>query len=84
MKPEDEKDMTNDAIANGHASSKSGGKGLAERAFHPEELQENPNLRVDLHYYLTQQLHPVISRFVASNRRHGCRAIGGLFRPGRF
>ena len=57
--------MPNDAIANGHASSKSGGKGLAERAFHPEELQENPNLRVDLHYYLTQQLHPVISRLCA-------------------
>ena len=65
VKPEDEKDMTSDAIANGHASSKSGGKGLAERAFHPEELQENPNLRVDLHYYLTQQLHPVISRLCA-------------------
>ena len=65
VKPEDEKDMTNDAIANGHASSKSGGKGLAERAFHPDELQENPNLRVDLHYYLTQQLHPVISRLCA-------------------
>ena len=65
VKPEDEKDMTNDAIANGHASSKSGGKGLAERAFHPEEYQENPNLRVDLHYYLTQQLHPVISRLCA-------------------
>ncbi len=65
VKPEDEKDMTNDAIANGHASSKSGGKGLAERAYHPEELQENPNLRVDLHYYLTQQLHPVISRLCA-------------------
>jgi DNA polymerase alpha subunit A len=65
VKPEDEKDMTNDAIANGHASSKSGGKGLAERAFHPEEYNENPNLRVDLHYYLTQQLHPVISRLCA-------------------
>ena len=65
VKPEDEKDMTSDAIANGHASSKSGGKGLAERAFHPEELQENPNLTVDLHYYLTQQLHPVISRLCA-------------------
>ena len=65
VKPEDEKDMKNDAIANGHASSKSRGKGLAERAFHPEELQENPNLIVDLHYYLTQQLHPVISRLCA-------------------
>jgi len=65
VKPEDEKDMTNDAIANGHASTKSGGKGLAERAYHPEELLENPNLRVDLHYYLTQQLHPVISRLCA-------------------
>lgn len=66
VKPEDEKDMTNDAIANGHASSKSGGKGLAERAFHPEELQDpRSNLRVDLHYYLTQQLHPVISRLCA-------------------
>ena len=38
-------------------------KGLAERAFHPEELQENPNLRVDLLF--DQQLHPVISRLCA-------------------
>jgi DNA polymerase alpha subunit A len=38
---------------------------LAERAYHPEELAENPKLKVDLHYYLSQQIHPVISRLCA-------------------
>lgn len=31
-------------------------KGLAERAFHPEEVKENPALRVDTEYYLAQQV----------------------------
>lgn len=51
-------------IAAGKAGS-AGGKGLAERAYHPEELAENPKLKVDLHYYLSQQIHPVISRLCA-------------------
>ncbi|KAK9810187.1 hypothetical protein WJX72_006462 [[Myrmecia] bisecta] len=41
------------------------GKGLAERAYHPDEMKENPKLAVDVEYYLTQQLHPVISRLCA-------------------
>ena len=52
--------MSLEDIANGKAGS-SGGKGLAERAFHPEEVIER-GLKVDLHYYLSQQVHPVISR----------------------
>ena len=55
-----ESDMSLEDIANGKAGS-SGGKGLAERAFHPEEVIER-GLKVDLHYYLSQQVHPVISR----------------------
>ncbi len=30
-------------------------KGLAERAYHPEEVNANPTLRVDTDYYLAQQ-----------------------------
>ena len=55
-----ESDMSLQDIADGKAGS-SGGKGLAERAFHPEEVIER-GLKVDLHYYLSQQVHPVISR----------------------
>lgn len=39
--------------------------GLAARAHHPSELQENSNLAVDTHYYLSQQLHPVVARICA-------------------
>jgi DNA polymerase elongation subunit (family B) len=39
--------------------------GLAARAYHPSELQENSNLAVDTHYYLSQQLHPVVARILA-------------------
>ncbi|GFR41815.1 hypothetical protein Agub_g2585, partial [Astrephomene gubernaculifera] len=38
---------------------------LAERARHPEELRENAGLAVDVEYYLTQQIHPVVSRLVS-------------------
>lgn len=31
-------------------------KGLAERAYHPEEINANPALRVDTQYYLAQQV----------------------------
>ncbi|KAI1278482.1 DNA polymerase alpha catalytic subunit [Halotydeus destructor] len=34
-----------------------------QRAFHPDELSAAPEeLRVDVHYYLSQQIHPVVSR----------------------
>ena len=56
-------DMSLADIADGKAGS-SGGKGLADRAYHPEEVIER-GLKVDLHYYLSQQLHPVISRLCA-------------------
>lgn len=31
-------------------------KGLAERAYHPEEIADNPQLSVDSEYYLAQQV----------------------------
>ena len=52
-------DATLEEIAAGKGGG-SGGKGLAERAYHPEEIVEM-GLKVDLHYYLSQQIHPVIS-----------------------
>lgn len=39
--------------------------GLASRAYHPEEVVENGALAVDTHYYLSHQLHPVVSRLCA-------------------
>ncbi|KAK4336832.1 hypothetical protein RND71_043652 [Anisodus tanguticus] len=33
-----------------------------QRAIHPEELKENPNLEIDAKYYLQQQIHPIVSR----------------------
>ena len=56
-------DATLEEIAAGKGGG-SGGKGLAERAYHPEEIVEM-GLKVDLHYYLSQQIHPVISRLCA-------------------
>ncbi|KAL3998510.1 DNA polymerase (pol2) family protein [Acanthocheilonema viteae] len=38
------------------------GKSAAQRAYHLTEVQENKNLRVDYHYYLAQQILPVVSR----------------------
>ena len=54
----------------GPSSSKSGkggsgGGGFAEKAFHPEELREDPTLVVDREYYLGQQVHPVVARLCA-------------------
>ncbi|XGW24552.1 hypothetical protein V3C99_006184 [Haemonchus contortus] len=33
-----------------------------QRAYHRTELEQNPELKIDLHYYLAQQIHPVVSR----------------------
>uniref|UniRef100_A0A914WTA6 DNA polymerase n=1 Tax=Plectus sambesii TaxID=2011161 RepID=A0A914WTA6_9BILA len=33
-----------------------------QRAFHESELRRNSELKIDFHYYLTQQVHPVVSR----------------------
>lgn len=35
---------------------KEGSSGLAERAYHRDELAANPALRVDVHYYLANQV----------------------------
>ncbi|MCO5579179.1 hypothetical protein L7F22_033032 [Adiantum nelumboides] len=40
--------------------------GIAERARHPDELKQDPgNWMVDIDYYLSQQIHPVVSRLCA-------------------
>ena len=33
-----------------------------QRAYSPEELRTHDNLKVDIMYYLSQQIHPVVSR----------------------
>lgn len=33
-----------------------------QRAYHPEELKSNETLKPDIKYYLSQQIHPVVSR----------------------
>jgi DNA polymerase alpha subunit A len=40
------------------------GSGLAatQRAYHLDEVRDSATLRVDTHYYLAQQLHPVVAR----------------------
>jgi len=57
-------DASAEEIASGRAvNQSSGGKGLADRAYHPDEVSaEGSGLKLDLHYYLTQQVHPVVSR----------------------
>ncbi|XP_049775564.1 DNA polymerase alpha catalytic subunit [Schistocerca cancellata] len=34
----------------------------SQRAYHVDELKENDKLKVDVNYYLSQQIHPVVSR----------------------
>uniref|UniRef100_A0A1I7XQI5 DNA-directed DNA polymerase n=1 Tax=Heterorhabditis bacteriophora TaxID=37862 RepID=A0A1I7XQI5_HETBA len=36
-----------------------------QRAYHRTELETNSNLKIDVHYYLAQQVHPVVSRLCA-------------------
>lgn len=50
---------------NKDADPAAGNSGLAARAYHQSELQENSNLAVDTQYYLSQQLHPVVARLCA-------------------
>lgn len=33
-----------------------------QRAYHVDELKNNENLLIDVNYYLSQQIHPVVSR----------------------
>ena len=42
------------------------GSGLAatQRAYHVDEVRERNDLKVDCEYYLSQQLHPVVSRLI--------------------
>jgi len=45
------------------AMAPASGKGLADRAYHPEEV--GGDVAVDVAYYLAQQVHPVVSRLCA-------------------
>lgn len=49
------------------AASKGGSAsgGIAERAFHPDELRADPTLVIDAEYYLAQQVLPVVMRLCA-------------------
>ncbi|VDO69771.1 unnamed protein product [Onchocerca flexuosa] len=38
------------------------GKSATQRAYHLTEVQENKCLKIDFHYYLVQQILPVVSR----------------------
>jgi DNA polymerase alpha subunit A len=41
--------------------------GIAQRARHPDELKRDPDkYMIDIDYYLSQQIHPVVSRLCAS------------------
>jgi DNA polymerase alpha subunit A len=51
--------------ADGSVAAPSGSSALAARAYHPLEVLENTALQVDVHYYLSHQLHPVMSRLCA-------------------
>ena len=33
-----------------------------QRAYHVDELKNSDNLKIDIKYYLAQQIHPVVSR----------------------
>ncbi|KAG0453481.1 hypothetical protein HPP92_024785 [Vanilla planifolia] len=48
-------------------ASSGSSSGIAQRARHPDELKrDNSEWMVDIDYYLSQQIHPVVSRLCAS------------------
>ncbi|XP_022149463.1 DNA polymerase alpha catalytic subunit-like [Momordica charantia] len=48
-------------------STSGGSTGIAQRARHPDELKrEDGKWMIDIDYYLSQQIHPVVSRLCAS------------------
>lgn len=56
------------AAVKGVKSAAGGGSssgGLAERAYHPDELRSDPSLVIDAEYYLGQQVLPVVVRLCA-------------------
>ncbi|KAM3720369.1 DNA polymerase alpha catalytic subunit [Dirofilaria immitis] len=38
------------------------GKSATQRSYHLTEVQDNKDLKIDFHYYMTQQILPVVSR----------------------
>ncbi|KAM6143676.1 DNA polymerase alpha catalytic subunit isoform 1-T1 [Erethizon dorsatum] len=42
----------------------------SQRAYAPEQLQKQDNLTIDTHYYLAQQIHPVVARI--------CEPVDGI------
>ena len=67
-------DASGEDIAAGKCGA-AGGKGLADRAYHPDEVTaEGSGLKLDLHYYLTQQVHPVVAACASPSRAPTPRA----------
>ncbi|KAG0452355.1 hypothetical protein HPP92_025019 [Vanilla planifolia] len=63
--PEDYPDAKNQPHVQDASSGSS--TGIAQRARHPDELKrDNSEWMVDIDYYLSQQIHPVVSRLCAS------------------
>ncbi|KAK1275209.1 DNA polymerase alpha catalytic subunit [Acorus gramineus] len=63
--PQDYPDAKNQPHVQGSGSVSTGG--IAQRARHPDELKkDNENWMIDIEYYLSQQIHPVVSRLCAS------------------
>mmetsp|Transcript_12333 Transcript_12333/g.31246 ORF Transcript_12333/g.31246 Transcript_12333/m.31246 type:complete len:679 (-) Transcript_12333:552-2588(-) len=55
------------AASNGEAAeAEAGGSSIAARAFHPEEMRADAKAKkaVDITYYLSNQIHPVVSRLL--------------------
>eukprot|EP00047_Mylnosiga_fluctuans_P015821 m.49542 g.49542 ORF g.49542 m.49542 type:complete len:1491 (+) comp6134_c0_seq1:22-4494(+) len=36
----------------------------SQRAYHPDDMRKNVELKIDIQYYLTNQIHPVVSRLI--------------------
>ncbi len=47
--------------------------GLADRAYHRDELAANPNLRVDVEYYLANQVCPAVEGPISPAAPSSCR-----------
>ena len=57
---------------NGQQKESTGG--LADRAYHRDELAANPNLRVDVEYYLANQVRTAHRSFLCNHERLALQA----------
>ena len=52
--------------------------GLADRAYHRDELAANPNLRVDVQYYLANQVRPYHRSFLGNQQKATLQREGSV------